>query len=102
MTSKSIKITVDQVRHLAKLANLKLNEKQIKNIIPALTSVLKFVSKIQSLSTKNIEETSQVTGQENVYRQDIIDDKRMLSQEEALKNTKKKYKGYFLIDAIFD
>ena len=86
MTSKSIKITVDQVRHLAKLANLKLNEKEIKNIIPALTSVLKFVSKIQSLSTKNIEETSQVTGQENVYREDIIDDKHLKTPKRSIKD----------------
>ena|SRR3989338_8092491 len=102
MTVKSTKLNIDSVRHLAKLANLKLSDMQLKKIVPDVSVFLDYVSKIKSLDTKNVEETSQVTGQENVFREDVVDDKRMLTQEEALSNAKKKYQGYFLVDAIFD
>lgn len=100
MKHKNI-LSFNQAKHLTKLANLKLSEEQIKKIIPAVTVFLDYVSKIKSLDTNNIEETSQVTGQENVFREDIVEEKRMLTQEEALSNAKKKYNGYFEVEAIF-
>ena len=50
-------ITKDQVKHLAKLANLKLTDKELEKLLPQFTSVVDFVSKVQSLNTKNIPET---------------------------------------------
>ena len=95
-------LSVDTVKHLAKLANLKLSSSQIEEILPSLSVFLNYVSKIQSLDTKNIEETSQVTGQENVFREDEIDASRMLIQDEALSNSKNKHNGYFVVNAIFE
>ncbi|OGF99011.1 hypothetical protein A3D78_00360 [Candidatus Gottesmanbacteria bacterium RIFCSPHIGHO2_02_FULL_39_14] len=95
-------ITKDQVKHLAKLANLKLTDKELEKLLPQFTSVVDFVSKVQSLNTKNIPETSQVTGLENIFREDLIDKNRMFTQDEALSNAKKTYKGYFEVDAIFE
>lgn len=95
-------INLDEVKHLAKLANLKLTDKQLEELLPQFSSVLELVSKVQSLNTENVPETSQVTGQENVFREDKVEITRMLSQEEALSNAKKKYNGYFEVEAIFE
>ena len=99
---KMTRLTSAIVKHIAKLANLDLSEEKLKEILPQLTSVIDFVSKVQSLNTNKVTETSQVTGLENVFREDIVDKSRMLSQEEALSNAKKTYKGYFEVDAIFE
>lgn len=101
-SNTKINLTSADVKHLAKLANLKLSEEQIKKIIPSLSIFLDYVSKIKSLDTKDIEETSQVTGRENIFREDEIDVKRMLTQKEALSNAKKTHQGFFMVDAIFE
>lgn len=94
-------ISNTEAKHLTKLANLKLTEKDLIKIIPAFSVFLDYVSKIKSLDTRDIEETSQVTGQENVFREDVVEEKRMLSQEEALSNSKKTHDGFFEVEAIF-
>ena len=101
MNSKG-KLSLDDVRHLAKLANLKLTDKGIEELLPSVSSFLQYVSKIKSLDTESVEETSQITNLENVFREDVVDDERMLTQEEALSNCKKKHNGYFMVDAIFE
>ena len=65
-------LTVEDIKHLAKLANLKLTDKELNELLPQITSVIEFVSKVQSLNTENTPETSQVTGLENIFRQDTL------------------------------
>lgn len=102
MQKASKSLSTDEVKHIARLAKLKLSDSQIAQLTPQLTSVLGYVSKIQSLDTKGVTETSQVTGLENVLREDVVDTNQMLSQEEVLSNSKRSYKGYFVVDAIFE
>lgn len=101
MNSKG-KLTLENVRHLAKLANLSLTERQLEELLPQFSNILKFVSQVQSLKTDNVEETSQITGLENVFREDIVDEKRMFSQDEALRNANRKHNGFFVVDAILE
>lgn len=97
----TMKISSSDVQKVASLANLKLTEKQIQMFAQQLSSVIGYVSKIQKLDTSNVPETSQVTGSENVFREDEIDAGRMLTQEEALSNAKRAYNGFFVVKALF-
>lgn len=96
------KLTQKGVLHVAKLANIRLTEEQIKKFTAQLSSVISYVSKIQELDTKKIQETSQVTNLENVLREDKVEPERVLSQEDALRNTKRTHNGYFVVDSVFD
>lgn len=87
------------VKHVAKLANLPLTDKEIKQFEPQLDETLTYIEQLNEVDTKNIEPTSQVTGLENVLREDEV--KPSLSQEEALSNTKAQYNGYFQVKGIF-
>ena len=102
MKSATTKFNSDLLKHISKLANINLSETQIKNYSKVLSSVLDYISKINELDTTGVIETSQVTGLHNIFREDIVDEKRMLTQKEALSNAKKTYNGYFVVDAIFD
>ena len=99
---KPVHITRDVVQKVAKLANLTITPQQEVIFSKQLSSVLGYVSKIRELNTDDIPETSQVTGSENVFREDIVENDRMLTQDEALSNAKKKYNGYFVVPAIFE
>lgn len=98
----SKKVTAGLIKHIAHLANLKLSDQELDKLSPQFSSILDLVSKIKKLNTTNIAETSQVTGQENVFREDVVDNKRILTQDEALSNAKNKHDGYFVVDAIFE
>lgn len=88
------------ITHVAKLANLELSEDEKKTFEPQLSSILKYIKKLQEVDTKDVEPTSQVTGLENVARND--ETKPSQTQDEALTNAKDKHNGMFKVKAIFD
>ena len=86
------------VGHIAKLANLEIKEEEKEKFQKQLSSVLEYVDKLQEVDTKDIETTSQVTGLENVTREDVA--KPSISQEQALSNSKSTHNGLFKVKAI--
>ncbi|MFZ2025092.1 MAG: Asp-tRNA(Asn)/Glu-tRNA(Gln) amidotransferase subunit GatC [Microgenomates group bacterium] len=94
--------SIIDVAHIAALANLQITDAQKEKFSSQLSSVLGYMAKIQSLNTDGVAETAQVTGLSNVFREDIIDQKRTFTQEEALQNAKRTYNGYFVVPAVFE
>lgn len=88
------------VSHTAKLANLPLKPQEKEKFEKQLSKILSYVEKLKEIDTKNVEITSQVTGLENVVREDKTSP--CLSQEEALANTKSKHNGFFKVKAILN
>lgn len=88
------------VPHVAKLANLKISETQIKTFEKQLEKILDYIDKLKEANTSKVEETSQVTGLESVTRND--ETSPSLSQEEALSNTKSQHNGLFKVKGIFN
>ena len=93
-------LSPSQVKHLAKLANLKLTSKEIKLFQKQLSQVLDYFTLLNELDTEKVEPTAQVTGLENVYKEDRPG--FCLSPEEALKNTKKKHNKLFKVPSVFE
>jgi aspartyl-tRNA(Asn)/glutamyl-tRNA(Gln) amidotransferase subunit C len=94
--SPSIKIDIS---HVAQLANIPLSEKEKNTFEKELTETLDYIATLNSIDTKNVEPTSQVTGLTNVLREDEAHPS--LSQEEALQNAQT-YNGFFKVPAILD
>lgn len=99
MTKKN-KLTIDDVKKVAGLASLPLTGEEITLFIVQLSAILDFISKLQKIDTHGVQETSQVTGLENVLREDVIDAERMFSQKQALANAKGAYNGFFKVPKI--
>lgn len=93
-----MKLTNDQVKHVAKLANLSLTEEEVQKFADQLSETVTYVEQLEQVDTANIEPTNQVTGLVNVTRED--ETKPSLSQAEALKNTKSKVDGFFKVPAV--
>lgn len=66
------KLTLDQVRHLAKLARLTLTPEEETRFCKELTDILQYVETLQQVNTDGVEALSQVTELENVYRDDCV------------------------------
>lgn len=88
------------VSHIAKLANLSLSKEEKEKFERQLDETISYIDKLRETSTESTEPTSQVTGVENVTRDDVITPS--LSQEEALKNAKSTYNGFFKVNAILE
>ena len=88
------------VKHVAKLANLPLTSEEEERFGKQLAETLDYVSRLEEIDTKNVEPTSQVTGLENVLREDVT--APSLSQDEALANTESQYNGLFKVPAILN
>lgn len=93
-------LSKEQVEHVAKLADLKLTEKEAAKFQKQLSEILDYVRQLNKLDTKGVEPTSQVTGLENVFRED--EPGPSLPQKEVLSGTKKRKDGFFKIKAIFE
>lgn len=86
------------VHHVAKLANLPLKPVEVKKFEKQLAETLDYVNQLGEINTQNVEPTSQVTGLENVTREDEA--RPSLTQEEALSGTKNQRNGFFKVTAI--
>ena len=86
------------VKKIAKLANLTIPDNLVAKFGQQLESILGLVSQLKETNTNNVLPTSQVTGLENVWREDEINTSRMLTQQEALTNAKLKKGGFFCVD----
>lgn len=98
---KNNKLSKKVVEKMVKLSKLTIDEKEIDYFTKQFNETLLIIDSLNKLDTKKTIGTNQVTGLENVYKKDVIEKERMFSQEEALSNAKKTYKGYFLVKAIF-
>lgn len=88
------------VNHVAKLANIPITKEEEQKLIKDLTETLDYIEQLNSIDTSNIEPTNQVTGLENVLREDEIEPS--LSQDNTLKNSNSTINGLFKVPAILE
>ena len=60
------------IEHVAKLANLPLDEKRLEILGKQLTETLLYIDRLNEIPTEKVEPTSQVTGLTNVTRDDTV------------------------------
>lgn len=64
------KLTRDDILYLAQLARLELSEEEIEKFQEELAAILGYVDQLQTVDTKGLKATTQVTGLANVTRED--------------------------------
>ena len=101
MASKN-QLTREEILHLAKLARLILTDAEVEKFRVQLAETINYVENLNELDTSDVKSTSQSINLSNVFFEDGESNKKGLTQDEVLKNTKKKKDNYFLIDKIFN
>lgn len=97
---KKINLLKQDILHLAKLANLQLNDEEVGKFQEQLAETLTYVENLQELDTKDTKETHQITNLTNIYFQDGEKNTRSLSSKEALANAQNVTDDYFAVDQI--
>lgn len=89
-------ISKDEVIHIAKLADLKLSDKEIAGYTKDMQEILEFANMINNVNTDNLEETVLVDKDKfNVFRKDEV--KEFKNKEALLDNAPSKEDGMFKI-----
>lgn len=69
-----MKLSKSDVEHIAMLARLRLIEEEKGKFAKQLSSILDYVNKLQEVDTSKAEEIAQITGLQNVYREDKVEE----------------------------
>lgn len=71
--SQATKITLDDVRNVAKLARLDLDEQHLQTYAGQLESILEYVAKIEQVDIAGVEPMAHAIPLSNVLREDVTE-----------------------------
>ncbi|MFO7889522.1 MAG: Asp-tRNA(Asn)/Glu-tRNA(Gln) amidotransferase subunit GatC [bacterium] len=92
------KISKTQIEYIAKLAGLRIDDKEIDSFRKDLKSILEYVSSLQELNTDGIESLSGLKTDKNKWHDDKPGDGDNIKT--ILKNAPEKEKNYFKVPKI--
>jgi aspartyl-tRNA(Asn)/glutamyl-tRNA(Gln) amidotransferase subunit C len=98
-----LKITEQEVRYVADLANLRLNDDEIGRMTHDLDEILTHMDKLNELDTSSVEPMAQVLYQAEetaTLREDI--ERPPLGTELAVKNAVAAGNGYFKVPRVIE
>ena len=93
-----MKITAEEVLHVAKLARLEIDTDSIDQMADQLANILTYVEKLGEVNTENVSPTSHAISLTNAFREDEV--RNSLPRKEALENAPAKEDGGFIVPKV--
>ena len=94
------KIGPEQVRQIAHLARVQLNESEVEEFSEQLSDILTYVDQLNELDTSKVEPTTHPLRMSNVFRADEVG--KSLSNEAALANAPKTHGEFFAVPKVLE
>lgn len=95
-----MKLTSEEVKKVAKLANLPITPDQEEKYSEQLSKILGYIEKLDQADTEGVEPLYNVSPNRSVLRSDEV--RESLTQEESLQNGKNVRQGYFVTKGVFE
>ena len=93
-------IDKDTVKHISKLARISLDNKKIDNLSKDLSSILKFIEKLNKLNTDDIKPLTSIIDASLKFRKDEILEGKI--REQILKNSPEKTDEFFVVPKVVE
>ena len=93
-------LTIEEVKKIAKLANLTLTGEELSKYQQQLSETLDYIKVLEELDTTNVSPTFQVTGLVNSLREDVVEES--LSSAKVLENAKETERGYIVTKRVLN
>ena len=93
-------IDKDTVKHISKLARISLDEKKINNLSKDLSSIMKFVEKLNELNTDKTTPLTSIINASLKSRKDEVKDGKI--RDQILKNSPEKNEEFFVVPKVVD
>ena len=95
-----MRITKEEVEHVAKLARLEITDAEKEAFSQQLSTILTHIEQLRGLDTDGIEPTATVVEQTNVFREDKV--QPSLPVAKAVGNAPESQDGYFVVPRIIE
>jgi aspartyl-tRNA(Asn)/glutamyl-tRNA(Gln) amidotransferase subunit C len=95
-----MKITKEEVEHVALLARLKFSEKEKERFVIQLNNILAYMDQLGELDTSSVDPTFHAVSQKNVYREDAV--LPSPNREHTLANGPDTDRGFFRVPKIIE
>lgn len=95
-----MKISEDEVRYVARLARLQLEDEQIHDMSESLSKILRYMEKLNEVDTTGVSPTSHVGSLETAFREDEA--RASLPQDEALANAPDRVGAFYRVPKIIE
>jgi len=93
-----MKITKDEVMHVANLARLDMDEASIDKFADQIGTILEYVDVLNRVDTQGVTPTSHAISLTNVFREDR--EQNTLERDKALANAPQKEDGNFVVPKV--
>jgi len=93
-------IDKDTVKHISKLARISVDEKKINNLSKDLTSIVKFIEKLNELKTDKITPLTSIINASLKSRVDEVKDGEI--RDQILENSPEKNKEFFVVPKVIE
>ena len=93
-------IDKDTVKHISKLARISLNEKKISSLSKDLTSIMKFIEKLDELNTDKTKPLTSIINASLKSRTDEVKEEKITNQ--ILKNSPEKNEEFFVVPKVIE
>ncbi len=93
-----MKITLNDVENVARLAKLRFKDVEKNQLQTQMTDIISYFEKLSELDTSDVAPLSHVLDITNRMRPDTL--KVSLPQDDALKNAPSAHKGYFSVPKV--
>ena len=93
-------IDKDTVKHIAKLARISLDEKKINSLSKDLSSIMKFIEKLNELNTEKTVPLTSIINASLRSRKDEVSDEKI--RDQILKNSPEKNEEFFVVPKVID
>ena len=95
-----MKITINEVEHVANLARLTFSQEEKELFARQLDGILSYVDKLNELDTKGVEPTSHVLPIKNVFMDD--EPRQSLTPDEAIGNAPDRAGDFYRVPKIIE
>jgi aspartyl-tRNA(Asn)/glutamyl-tRNA(Gln) amidotransferase subunit C len=93
-------LSKDEVKNIASLARIGIEEKEIGDYQKNLSEILDFFKELEELNTDNIEPIGHITGRNNVSRDDKRGEISELEREALLKNAPERKENFVKVKSV--
>ena len=93
-------IDKDTVKHISKLARISLDEKTISNLSKDLSSIMKFIEKLNELNTDKTTPLTSIINASLKSREDEVKDGKI--RDQILKNSPEKNEEFFVVPKVVE
>lgn len=78
-----MKLTAEQIRHVASFARIEFSDEDIEELLPELNDILDYIKQLDDIDDTNLKQIDQITGLTDVMQPDkvvpFIDTDKLLS-----------------------